>query len=277
MTESEAAKRTRTVRTDLIYEPKWDYWKKQPGWTLMETVLLVCNDPEDKVFLREFIDCYWELEPKHRDVYDKAGTQCTRVYLEEPLPKAGIKKALSKRQPKKVPGKRQPWYPDPEDVRPDFCEVPWPLPSCYTGSELYESLVRATKAGTLKVGPDEYGRPTDLLASVEDLGYATPAPLQSIRTHESGEIIAFSSPQVPATLPLDKWLTVSKAAHRMCEQMDDTMTFGVAKTHISKACNKGAISCIEKGRLRRVNQDSLDSHILKLRNESLEEDSDLRT
>jgi hypothetical protein len=228
MRESEPAKRTRTVRTDLIYEPKWDYWKKQPGWTLLETVLLVCNDPEDKVFLREFIDCYWELEPRHRDVYDKAGTQCTRVYLEEPLPKAGIKKALSKRQPKKVPGKRQPWYPDPEDVRPDFCEVPWPLPSCYSGLKLYEKLARAAKVGTLKATADEYARPADLLAFIENLSprYMIPPQVESMIEHGTHKTIPFPCREHNGTEPMKNDAhRIMQPAHTGTVRADDVPAY----------------------------------------------------
>ncbi len=70
--------------------------------------------------------------------------------------------------------------------------------------------------------------------------------------------------------PKAGWLTTSDAARRLCQQMDNTMTFEAAKTRISKACSKGIVSSEGGGRDRRINPQSLDAYILKCRNKGLE-------
>jgi hypothetical protein len=67
-------------------------------------------------------------------------------------------------------------------------------------------------------------------------------------------------------------LTVSAAARRLCEQMDNTLTFGAAKKRITKNCDNGVINSAGKGRRRRVHPASLDSYILGCRNAALEPD-----
>ena len=115
-------------------------------------------------------------------------------------------------------------------------------------------------------------RALDFLASRVPPPEPPRSPEGKSQTQNNNEVLGADSDPAKDTLKNEGWLKVSEAAKRLCDQIDNTISFTSAKARVSKACNTGILTCKGKGIQRRIEPDSLDSFILKIRNKALEED-----
>ena len=77
-----------------------------------------------------------------------------------------------------------------------------------------------------------------------------------------------------AEAEVGNWLTNKDAAKRLHNDIDDVWSFERCKSEISRLCKSGKIRSTGKGHKRRVDPAGVDALALRIRNASLEEDSD---